>query len=52
MSNYYSEVLEEVDAAVFSGEMLDSNITEFMEYIQRWQRAVKEHCAGRLEGKP
>ena len=35
--------MEEMDAAVFSGDMLFTHLAEFKEYLARWQRAVEEH---------
>lgn len=39
----YSDLLDSVDASVFSGELLFTNLTEFEDYLERWLRAVKEH---------
>ena len=39
----YSELLDDLDAAVFSGEILYTNINEFEYYIGRWKRAIDEH---------
>ena len=39
----YKELLEEVDACVFTGMMLDTDLNEFEVYVNRWARAIKEH---------
>lgn len=41
----YSDELDAVDASVFSGEMLYTNLDEFKSYVERWQRAIAEHEA-------
>ena len=41
----YSDELDAVDASVFSGEMLYTNLDEFKSYGERWQRAIVEHEA-------
>ena len=39
----YKELLEEVDACVFTGLMLETDLNEFEEYVNRWARAIKGH---------
>ena len=41
MSRYF-DLLDSVDAAVFSGEILHTDLPEFKEHVQRWSRAIKE----------
>jgi hypothetical protein len=35
--------LEEIDAAIFSGDILYTDFDAFNEYIQRWKRACDAH---------
>ena len=37
----YLDFLENVDASVFSGELLETNLEEFREYVARWNRAIE-----------
>ena len=39
----YSDDLDSIDASVFSGELLFTNINEFENYVDRWKRAIVEH---------
>lgn len=39
----YSEDLDDLDASVFSGEMLETNLEEFEYYVDRWKRAIDNH---------
>lgn len=41
--NRYSEQLDELDASVFSGEILFTNFEELKECLKRWQIAVDDH---------
>jgi len=43
MSDIYSEELDTVDASIFSGEMLETNLEELKDYVGRWQRAIDAH---------
>jgi len=36
----YSYELDSMDASVFTGEMLYTNINEFEWYVRRWQKAI------------
>ena len=38
--NEYSELLDSVDAAIFTGELLQTNLDEMKGYMERWQRAI------------
>lgn len=42
MNHWDKEACEAVDAAIFSGDMLETAIDEFEEYVERWQRAIRE----------
>lgn len=42
----YSEQLDDLDASIFTGELLYTNLEEFEEYLIRWMRAVEEHKRG------
>ena len=42
MNGLYSRQMDELDASVFSGELLYLNLNEFKDYLARWQRAVIE----------
>ena len=39
----YSEQLDDLDASVFSGEILYTNLEEFQKYLNRWQSAIDSH---------
>jgi len=39
----YDEQLDDMDASVFTGEILFINLEEFKEHLARWQKAVDEH---------
>jgi len=39
----YSELLNEVDACVFTGLMLQTNLEEFKGYVDRWSQAIKDY---------
>lgn len=39
----YSEELDNMDASVFSGEILWTNLNEFEWFVRRWQKAIDEH---------
>jgi hypothetical protein len=41
--NDYSEEIDSLDAAVFSGEILYTHFEEFQICVARWQRAIDEH---------
>ena len=43
MNDRYSDQLDNLDASVFSGELLFTNMDEFQDYINRWQRAIDRH---------
>ena len=43
MAHSYSKQIDAMDASVFSGEMLETNIEEFEQHLHRWQRAVHNH---------
>ena len=45
MNERYAQQMDELDASVFSGELLLTNLTEFKDYLSRWQRAVEEQEA-------
>jgi hypothetical protein len=47
----YSEQLDALDASVFSGEILYTNLEEFKEYLARWQRAVESHETAQKEAQ-
>lgn len=40
-----AEELDNIDAAVFSGELLYTDLEKFKHYLGRWNRAVIEHEA-------
>lgn len=46
MNDRYSDELDSLDASVFSGEILFTNLDEFQYYITRWQKAIDEHKEG------
>jgi hypothetical protein len=37
------ELMDELDAGVFSGDLLFTDLEAFKEYVARWQRAIDEH---------
>lgn len=37
------ELMDELDAGVFSGDLLDTDLEVFKDYVARWQRAITEH---------
>ena len=39
----YKELLDEVDACVFTGLMLETDLEIFKEYVKRWNRAIAQH---------
>lgn len=43
MHSFHEEACEAIDAAVFSGDILYTDLEEFKKYLERWNRAVKEH---------
>ncbi len=43
MNDRYSDELDSLDASVFSGEILFTNLEEFQYYVSRWQVAIDEH---------
>jgi hypothetical protein len=42
------ELMDELDAGVFSGDLLFTDLEAFKEYVARWQRAINNHekCLG------
>jgi len=38
-----SQALEEIDAAVFSGDVLYTDLSTVKSYVERWARAIAEH---------
>lgn len=44
-----AEALESIDAAVFSGELLYTDLVELERYLGRWNRAVEEHRKAEAE---
>jgi hypothetical protein len=38
-----NEEMYALDACVFSGDLLHYNLYKFKKYLERWQRAVKDH---------
>ena len=45
MYGQHEHLCDRLDAEVFSGELLQTGLTEFKAYVQRWQRAIAEHEA-------
>ncbi len=43
MREDYSDQLDSLDASVFTGELLYTNMEEFEDYLKRWQRALESH---------
>lgn len=43
MQSQSKRFLEEIDAAVFSGDLLFTDLEEFKQYVERWSRAITEH---------
>ena len=41
--SYYSELIDEMDAAVFSGKMLETHLLDFNMHVDRWKRALLNH---------
>jgi hypothetical protein len=37
------ELMDDLDCAVFSGDLLFTDFDAFKEYVARWQRAIDEH---------
>lgn len=43
MDTQYSDEMDTLDASIFSGELLETNLDELKEYMGRWQRAIDAH---------
>jgi len=43
MDKYHEGACESVDAAVFSGDILECDLEGFEDYLGRWLRAVEKH---------
>lgn len=43
MSKDILDACEEIDAAIFSGDVLWSRLEELKNYVDRWSTAIKEH---------
>jgi len=43
MGHNYSDQMDDMDASVFSGEILFTDLDEFKYYLERWQKAVNLH---------
>jgi hypothetical protein len=45
MDNYLDKLCDELDAAIFSGDLLyvETQRSLLKTYLERWQRAVNEH---------
>lgn len=41
--NDREELMDELDAGVFSGDLLHTDLEVFKGYVERWQRAIDEH---------
>ena len=37
------ELMDDLDAGVFSGDLLETDLEVFKDYVARWQRAIDEH---------
>ena len=37
------ELMDDLDAGVFSGDLLETDLEVFKGYVARWQRAIDEH---------
>jgi len=42
-SKELSELLETLDASIFSGDVLYTNLEILDKYVSRWKRAIDEH---------
>lgn len=51
MRPYLHKACEEIDAAIFSGDVLYSETerAELKEYVERWQRAIAKHESSEAE---
>lgn len=49
MSAFILEILDSLDAEIFSGDALYTNIKDIKEYIERWNKAINAHES--LEGQ-
>jgi hypothetical protein len=38
-----AELMDGIDAGVFSGDLLETHLLEFDFYVARWSKAIKEH---------
>ena len=43
MDAQYSDEMDTLDASIFSGELLMTNLDELKDYVGRWQRAIISH---------
>jgi len=43
MNKHLEDACEGVDAAVFTGDALHTDLAALKEYVGRWQRAIEEH---------
>lgn len=42
MDRFDEEACESVDSCIFSGDILNTSLSEFKDYLGRWNRAVIE----------
>ena len=47
--DYRDELLDELDAGIFSGDFLETHMEELEDHIRRWMREISRHKANREE---
>lgn len=49
MKEYLSEACEEIDASIFSGDVLytEDDLSVLIYYIKRWNKAIIEHLSNK-----
>ncbi len=45
MSNFLEEICDSLDAEIFSGDVLYTDLDTLKTYLERWQRAIDEHVS-------
>ena len=43
LNDYYSDLMDQLDAAIFSGDLLETNLDELKEFLGRWNRESSAH---------
>lgn len=43
----YDDLIDDLDCAVFSGEILETHMVELEDHIRRWMREISRHKANR-----